>query len=89
LHHVSKASHETKGDAAVDDLNAQSLDAAKAGKSFTPPTTTPPPAKATKSSGKPAAHHTHHHASKKPAPAPDASTAPAPDSSAPPATPPK
>jgi hypothetical protein len=70
------------GDAAVEDLNAKSLDAAKSGKSFAPPTTpAPEPAKA----AKPMKHK--HHAKKAAPPAdtsaPDTS-APAPDTSAPP-----
>jgi len=57
MHH-KKAATKTKteaatpGDKAVDDLNAESLDAAKANKSFTPPAATPvsdkKPVKATK-----------------------------------------
>jgi hypothetical protein len=54
------------GNAAVEDLNAQSLDAAKAGKSYTPPTTTPTPPAASKTMSKPMHHH---HMAKKAAPA--------------------
>ena len=66
------------GDAAVEDLNTKSLNAAKSGTSFAPATTpTPAPAKAGKS-GKTAMHHHHHHASKKAdAAAPEGTTAPA------------
>jgi hypothetical protein len=79
-HHASsKGIHRgatTKGDAAVEDLNAQSLSAAKSGTAFKP-ATTPTPAKApAKSKGKTMHHH------KKAAPAAD-SSAPAADSSAP------
>jgi hypothetical protein len=93
VHHHSHAmashSSASKGDAAVDDLNAQSLDAAKAGKSFTPPTTTPTEGKSmAKPEGKTMAkpmHHHHHMPAKKPADAgapADGGTppAPAPDS---------
>jgi hypothetical protein len=56
VHHamkkVSKEKPTAAGDKAVDDLNAESLDAAKANKSFTPPAVTKvsdtKPAKATK-----------------------------------------
>jgi hypothetical protein len=53
-HHkmATKEKATTAGDKAVDDLNAESLDAAKANKSFSPPTATPvsdtKPAKSTK-----------------------------------------
>lgn len=80
MHSDSMGGGKGAGDAAVEDLNAQSLDAAKAGKSFTPPTTTPTEGK---SMGKPMGkwtHHHHHMAPKKPAEA----SAPS-DSSAPPA----
>lgn len=39
--HGMKSGDTKSGDTAVDDLNAQSLDAAKEGKSFSPPTSTP------------------------------------------------
>jgi hypothetical protein len=58
------------GDAAVDDLNAKSLSAAKAGTSFAPPTT--PAAEPAKASTKTTKHH---HMKKKPA----ADTAAAPE----------
>ena len=74
MHRTQSAKHApTKGDAAVEDLNAQSLDAAKSGKAFAP-ATTPTPAKPAKA-GKPMHHH--HKAAK---PAADAA-APAPDAS--------
>jgi hypothetical protein len=77
MHKASKAPKAEAGDAAVEDLNAKSLEDAKAGKSFAPPTPTPA---AAKPMAKPMHHH---HAMKKPAaPAADAS-APAPDSSTP------
>ena len=41
MHKSSKAPKAEAGDAAVEDLNAKSLDDAKAGKSFAPPTPTP------------------------------------------------
>jgi 2-oxoglutarate dehydrogenase E2 component (dihydrolipoamide succinyltransferase) len=74
--HATKTSskHHDAGDAAVDDLNAKSLSAAKAGTSFAPATkTTPAPVKSTK---KPV----HHHLMKKKAAtpsAPEATPAPA------------
>jgi hypothetical protein len=52
--HHKKAASKTKteaakpGDKAVDDLNAESLDAAKANKTFTPPAPAAAPAKPTK-----------------------------------------
>ncbi len=58
VHHkasaAKKAAPTPAGDKAVDDLNAESLDAAKANKTFTPPAAPAPakPAKATK-----ATHH--------------------------------
>ncbi len=72
-----------KGDAAVEDLNAQSLSAAKSGTAFKP-ATTPTPAKAPMK-GMKGMHHHHKKAAAAPAadasaPAPDAA-APAPDSS--------
>jgi hypothetical protein len=77
-HGKGKAKAATKGDAAVEDLNAQSLDAAKAGKAYAPPTTPV----ATKAAKPAKTSHHHHKAAKKAAadaaPAPDAS-APAPD----------
>ena len=62
------------GDAAVDDLNAKSLSAAKSGTSFAPPTKpTAEPAKSTK-----AMKPMHHHMKKaKKAAADDAAAAPA------------
>jgi hypothetical protein len=97
VHHHMHAMHSSigasKGDAAVEDLNAQSLDAAKAGKNFTPPSTTPTEGKSMESSEKPMAkpmHHHHHMAPKKPAdtsaPSDSGSTPPAPgDNATPPA----
>jgi hypothetical protein len=61
--HAAKPAAKKGGDAgnsAVEDLNAQSLDAAKAGKTFTPPSTTAakPAAKPAPAKGaKPAKHH--------------------------------
>jgi hypothetical protein len=65
------------GDAAVDDLNAKSLSAAKAGTSFSAATKTPPEPAKTKM--KPMHHHHHHMMMKKAAtpPAPEATPAPA------------
>lgn len=90
-HHMKSASMHHKaegGDAAVEDLNAKSLSAAKDGKSFAPPTDM-----GKTSSSKPAKsmmhrHHKHvvHHAA---AASPDASPAPAPDASPAPADAPK
>jgi hypothetical protein len=65
------------GNAAVEDLNAQSLDAAKAGKSFTPSAT---PAPAAKPAAKPMHMMHHHNMATKKAAAPADSSAPAPDS---------
>jgi hypothetical protein len=70
-HKTGMAPKPEAGDAAVDDLNAKSLDDAKAGKSFAPPTPTP----AAKPMAKPMHHH---HMAKKAAEAP-AADAPAPD----------
>ena len=75
-----------KGDAAVEDLNAKSLDAAKDGKSFAPPTT-PVSEPAAHAGDKMAPKHAmkpmKHHMMKKAAePKPDAA-APAPDASTP------
>jgi len=80
MHKASKAPKAEAGDAAVEDLNAKSLDDAKAGKSFAPPT--PTPAAESKPMAKPMHHH---HAMKKPAapPADSSAPAPAPDSSTP------
>ena len=66
--HHGGAAHVSKdaGNAAVEDLNAQSLDAAKSGKSFTPPTTTEKPPAPSKTKAKPTHHH---HIAKKAAPA--------------------
>jgi hypothetical protein len=75
MHKSSKASKAEAGDAAVEDLNAKSLDDAKAGKSFAPPT--PTPAAEAKPAAKPMHHH---HVTKKPAAPPADSSAPAPDS---------
>ncbi len=87
-HHHAKASAKaspkdvhrgpaTAGDAAVDDLNAKSLDAAKSGTNFTPPAPSKaePAAKGAKST-KPAPHHHAKKPAAKPAdaPAPDANT---------------
>ena len=87
MHKSSKAPKAEAGDAAVEDLNAKSLDDAKAGKSFAPPTPTPTEGKSMgKPEGKPMGkwtHHHHHMAPKKPA-EPAEATAPS-DSSAPPA----
>jgi hypothetical protein len=72
--HSAKPAAKKGGDAgnsAVEDLNAQSLDAAKAGKSFTPASAAPakPAAKAKPAkAAKPAKHHK----TKKPAPPADA-----------------
>jgi hypothetical protein len=97
MHWHSMSASKGAGDAAVEDLNAQSLDAAKAGKSFTPPSTTPTEEKSMakpegKSMAKPMHHH-HHMAAKKPADtsAPsDSSTPPAPsDNATPPDSTPK
>ncbi len=96
MHHKMVPKHEklkptAAGDAAVDDLNAKSLDAAKEGKSFTPPTT-PAPAKATPAKAEKKKLPAKHHAVKKaetseappapeaaaPAPAPEPAPAPAP-----------
>ncbi len=80
-HHMSsKGIHRgtTKGDAAVEDLNAQSLSAAKAGTAFKP-ATTPTPDKAPAKSMK-GMKGMHHH-KKAAAPAAPAADAPAPDSS--------
>ena len=76
-----------KGDEAVDDLNAKSLDAAKSGKSFAPPTTPISEPAAHEKGGKmmKPAHSMkmkHHMAKKAMEAKPDAS-APAPDASAP------
>jgi len=75
MHGKGKAKATTKGDAAVEDLNAQSLDAAKAGKAYAPPTT-PVATKAAKP-----AKTSHHHKkmAKKAADAAPAADAPAPD----------
>ena len=76
-HGKSMASHHgaaTKGDAAVEDLNAQSLSAAKAGTAFKP-ATTPAPEKAPAKKAMKSTHH--HHKAAKPA----ADAAPAPDAS--------
>jgi hypothetical protein len=80
-HHKAKETATKAGDKAVDDLNAQSLDAAKANKPFTPPTVTPvsdtKPAKATKTTK-------HKKVSKKAAAtAPADASAPAADSTSP------
>jgi hypothetical protein len=77
MHMKGKAKATTKGDAAVEDLNAQSLDAAKSGKAYAPPTTPV----ADKAATKPAKMSHHHHKAAKKAAAADA--APAPDASAP------
>jgi hypothetical protein len=75
-HHASEA-----GDAAVDNLNAKSLSAAKSGTSFAPATTPTPekaPMKTTKGSKGKTMHH--HHTMKKPADtaaAPEGTAAPA------------
>jgi hypothetical protein len=71
MHKASMAPKAEAGDAAVEDLNAKSLEDAKAGKSFAPPTPTPAPAKPM---AKPMHHH---HMAKKPAAPP--ADAPAPD----------
>jgi len=63
-HKAAKPKVASAADAATDDLNAKSLDDAKAGKSFAPPTPTPAPAPAKKS--------VHKHAAKKAAAAPAA-----------------
>ena len=68
--HKSMAPKAEAGDAAVEDLNAKSLDDAKAGKSFAPPTPTP--------MAKPMAKPMHHHHMMK-KPAAPAADAPAPD----------
>ncbi len=66
------------GDAAVDDLNAKSLSAAKSGTAFTPPANADKKdMPATKTTKKPATKAVHH--KKKAAPAADAAPAPAPD----------
>jgi hypothetical protein len=70
MHKSSKAPKAEAGDAAVEDLNAKSLDDAKAGKSFAPPTPTP--------MAKPMAKPVHHHHMMK-KPAAPAADAPAPD----------
>jgi hypothetical protein len=70
MHKSSMAPKAEAGDAAVEDLNAKSLDDAKAGKSFAPPTPTP----MAKPMAKPMHHH---HMMKKPAAPP--ADAPAPD----------
>jgi hypothetical protein len=61
------------GDAAVEDLNAKSLSAAKSGTNFTPTKADEAPMKSTKKSSKPVHHH--HHMAKKAA-SPDAAAAP-------------
>jgi hypothetical protein len=80
--HRGANTNKVRGDAAVEDLNAQSLDAAKTGKAFTPPTSLPasaskPAGKSTAKSGK----SMHHHHKKAAAPAPADSSAPPADSS--------
>ena len=76
MHKSSKAPKAEAGDAAVEDLNAKSLEDAKAGKSFAPHTPTPA---AAKPASKPMHHH--HMAKKAAAPPADSSApAPAPDS---------
>ncbi len=82
--HHAKGVHRgatTKGDAAVEDLNAQSLNAAKSGTAFKPATTPTPDKAPMKGKGKGKPMH-HHHKKAAAAPAAD-SSAPAPDSSAP------
>ena len=74
-HHHKAAAKPDAGDAATDDLNAKSLDDAKAGKSFAPPTPTPDTSKA--AAPKKAMTHKHS-AKKKAAPAADAPAADAP-----------
>jgi len=65
--HKASTPKSEAGDAAVDDLNAKSLDAAKGGKPFNPTSAAPAASPAKKL---PPIHHHHH---KKPAaPAPDA-----------------
>ncbi len=88
-HHHAKMAKTTKtakgvhrgadSDAAVEDLNAKSLSAAKSGTSFAPATT---PDKAPAKPAKPMKAKHHHHMMKKPAAAPDA---PAPDATPAPA----
>ena len=79
----AKAPHKaaTAGDAAVDDLNAKSLSAAKSGQAFAPPTTPTPDKAAAKTTKTGKATH---HAKKKAAPkAADAPAADAPAADAP------
>ncbi len=73
-HKASKPKSEA-GDAAVDDLNAKSLEAAKGGKPFTPGSDAPKAAPAKKAL-KPMHHHHHMKMAAKPA---DDAAAPAPD----------
>ncbi len=81
MHHgTSMHASKDAGDSAVEDLNAQSLDAAKSGKSFTPPTTTAKPPAASKATTKPTHHH---HMAKKAAPAAASSDATPPADSTP------
>jgi hypothetical protein len=63
------------GDAAVEDLNAKSLSAAKSGSNYTPSKADEAPMKSTSKTSKPMHHH-HHMAKKKAAPS-DAAAAPA------------
>jgi len=96
VHHKMVPKHEklkptAAGDAAVDDLNAKSLDAAKEGKSFAPPTT-PAPAKATpaklEKKKAPAKHKVKKAEKAEAPPAPDAApAAPAPEPAPAPAAP--
>jgi hypothetical protein len=80
-HHMKPSVHHggDGGDAAVEDLNAKSLSAAKSGTSFSPTKMTPPaPKKAMVHKHHP--KHTMHRAQKAPdaSPAPEATPAPAP-----------